>query len=249
MKPGLLHKVLHAIKQARIAIIGDFCLDGYWFLDESGTEISVETGLATQPVRSQRYSPGGASNVANNLVALEVDEIRTFGVIGNDPFGIEMVNIFKRSGIITDNLLVQDSDWSTHVFIKPYRNEEEQNRIDFGNFNILHNETADELIQKLKRTIEKVDLVIINQQVYSGIHTEYFRQKLSGIIGSFPDKIFIADSRSYNDSYNGAYRKMNDTEALRLCGLKVEPGEPVPFTTISIAAKTHKAVIIRNFVL
>lgn len=238
MKPGLLHKVLHAIKQARIAIIGDFCLDGYWFLDESGSEISVETGLATQPVRSQRYSPGGASNVANNLVALEVDEIRTFGVIGNDPFGIEMVNIFKRSGIITDNLLVQDSDWSTHVFIKPYRNEEEQNRIDFGNFNILHNETADELIQKLKRTIEKVDLVIINQQVYSGIHTEYFRQKLTGIIGSFPDKIFISDSRSYNDSYNGAYRKMNDTEALRLCGLKVEPGEPVPFTTISIAAKT-----------
>jgi rfaE bifunctional protein kinase chain/domain len=238
MRKGLLQEILNEIKKVSIAIVGDFCLDGYWFIDESGSEISVETGLPTRPVRSQRYSPGGASNVANNLVSLEVKEVNTFGVIGNDPFGIELVNIFRRAGIITDNLIVQDSDWSTHVFIKPYCNEQEKERIDFGNFNILHNDTADELIQKLTEAIEKVELVIINQQVYSGIHTEYFRQKLVGVIGSYPDKIFIADSRSYNDSYNGAYRKMNDNEALRLCGLKGKAGDSIPDPTIRIAAET-----------
>ncbi len=93
MKSRLLHEVVDRIKNVKIAIIGDFCLDAYWFVDESGSEISIETGKRTQPVRQQKYSLGGAGNVAANLAAMKVKEIRAFGVIGNDPFGAEMVSI------------------------------------------------------------------------------------------------------------------------------------------------------------
>ena len=43
-----------------IAVIGDFCLDAYWFIDPEGSENSLETGLSTRAVRKQRYAPGGA---------------------------------------------------------------------------------------------------------------------------------------------------------------------------------------------
>ncbi len=130
--------------------MGDFCLDAYWFIDESKSEISIETGEPTMPVRQQKYSLGGAGNVANNLAALKVKDIRAFGVIGNDPFGVEMIKIMKNAGISTGNMLIQNQNWSTHVYIKPYVGEKEKSRIDFGNFNVLSGETADLLIAILR---------------------------------------------------------------------------------------------------
>jgi rfaE bifunctional protein kinase chain/domain len=237
MKPELLNEILNRIKDVKIAVIGDFCLDAYWFVDESKSEISIETGQATRPVSIQKYSPGGAGNVTNNLAAMEIRDIRAFGVIGNDPFGPEMAGIMKKSGINTDNLLVQEEDWATHVYIKPYVGENEQGRIDFGNFNQLSEQTADKLLGNLARAVPEVDIVIINEQVLSGIHTEYFRTKLVEVIKHFPEKIFIADSRHYTDSYEGAYRKMNDTEASLRCGKVRSPEEAVPYHEVKQSAE------------
>ncbi|MGD0755255.1 MAG: PfkB family carbohydrate kinase [Bacteroidales bacterium] len=237
MKTELLYEIINKISSAKIAVIGDFCLDAYWFVDESKSETSIETGHATRPVLQQKYSLGGAGNVANNLAALEVKEIRAFGVIGPDPFGPEMISLMKKAGINTDNILTQQKNWATHVYIKPYIDNNEENRIDFGNFNKLSKETANLLINSLRNSVNEVDLVIINQQVLSGIHTDYFKKKLVEVINSFPKKIFIVDSRNYTDFYNGAYRKMNDTEASLLCGIRRKPDEIVPYSDVINAAK------------
>jgi rfaE bifunctional protein kinase chain/domain len=237
MKPEFLQEILEKIKSVRIAVVGDYCLDAYWFVDESKSEISIETGKPTQPVSRQKYTLGGAGNVASNLAALEIKEIKAFGVIGKDPFGAEMISIMDRTGINTRNMLIQDKGWATHVYIKPHLGENEQNRIDFGNFNILSDETADKLIQNLHKETSDTDLVIINQQVLSGIHTGYFRQKIVEVINQFPEKIFIADSRNYTDYYRGAYRKMNDAEAVRLCGIIKEQGETVSYQEVIYAAE------------
>lgn len=236
MEKGLLEEIINKIQDSRIAIVGDFCLDAYWFVDESKSEISIETGEPTMPVQQQKYSLGGAGNVANNLAAMKLKDIRAFGVIGNDPFGVEMIRIMKNTGINTENLFIQNRNWSTHVYIKPHVEKQEKSRIDFGNFNILSGETADLLITSLREQVDEVDLIIINEQVLSGIHTEYFRKCLVEIINMFPEKIFIADSRNYTDYFSGAYRKMNDTEASRLCRIKREPDEIIPLSEVKSAA-------------
>ncbi len=237
MKREQLTKVLSDVSEVKIAVVGDFCLDAYWVIDESKSEISVETGQKTRPVREQRYSLGGAGNVTSNITAMGVKDVRAFGVIGSDPYGTEMVKIMRKNGINPDNLLIQEEGWSTHVYTKPYVGDFEEGRIDFGNFNQLSNETADLLIQKLKSTVPEVDLVIINQQVLSGIHTEYFKKELVKAVQCFPEKIFIVDSRNYNDYYDGAYRKMNDTEAACLFGLEKDPADVVLYSEVKDAAE------------
>ncbi len=232
-----LGKLLDDISSARIAVIGDFCLDAYWFIDEAMSEISVETNQATRPVAKQRYSLGGAGNVTNNLAALGVRNVMAFGVIGTDPFGTEMVRIMTETGINADNLLVQENDWSTHTYAKPYIDDRELNRVDFGNYNVLSADTAGKLLNNLVKLIPDVDLIIINQQVPSGIHTEYFRSLLADVIKKFPDKVFIVDSRNYNDFYSGAVRKMNDTEAVRLCGILRKPDDTVPYEEVVSSAE------------
>jgi len=237
MKREQLIKILEDISSVKIAVVGDFCLDSYWFIDEAMSEISVETNLVTRPVKEQRYSLGGAGNVTSNLAALGVKEVRAFGVIGTDPFGAEMVRIMKRIGINPDNLLIQENEWSTHTYAKPYIGDGELNRVDFGNYNVLSKETADRLIDKLVQTIPQVDVVLINQQVPSGIHIDYFRQKLLKVVEQFPDKLFIVDSRNFNNYYKGTIRKMNDTEAARLCGLDKAPEDVVLYSEVVACAE------------
>jgi len=226
------------LKNIKVAVIGDFCLDAYWFVNESKSEISVETGLPTRPVQSQRYSLGGAGNVAHNLVAMGVSEVAAFGVIGKDPFGWEMLHIMKGLKIDAVNMVTQKEDWQTHVYIKPYAHDREQNRMDFGNFNKLGDNTASRLLQKLERTIPQVDVVIINQQVLCGIHTPFLREGLVKIIKKYSAKIFLVDSRAYSDAFAGSYRKINDHEAARLCGIKRLPDELVLHAEARNAAHT-----------
>ena len=191
MKKEKLQKILNDIVAVKIAVLGDFCLDAYWFIDEAMSEISVETNQATRPVAQQRYSLGGAGNVTNNLAAMKIKDIRAFGVIGTDPFGSEMVRIMKETGIQPENLLIQEENWYTHAYAKPYINDTELNRVDFGNYNHLSKETADRLIEILIREIPEVDVVIINQQVPSGIHTDYFKKRLVEVIHQFPAYFFL----------------------------------------------------------
>ena len=58
MKKEQLQKILKDISTVKIAVVGDFCLDAYWFIDEAMSEISVETNQATRPVATTAIFPG-----------------------------------------------------------------------------------------------------------------------------------------------------------------------------------------------
>ncbi|MDP2885573.1 MAG: PfkB family carbohydrate kinase [Ignavibacteria bacterium] len=213
-----LKTLLEKIRQVRIGIVGDFCLDAYLLLEQGASETSLETGLSTLPVRSQRYSLGAAGNVANNLQAMGVTNLSVFGVIGQDPFGEEMRQLLASGRINTTGLLMQREQWDTHVYMKPYEREQEQHRFDFGNFNQLHPSTAQSLLERLSSSLPELDILIINQQVKHGIHTLEFRERLSAFVLSHPEKLFIADSRHYADEYADTIRKINLREAGKLQG-------------------------------
>ena len=219
-----LVELLEKIRGVRIGILGDFCLDVYLLMEPGAAEVSIETGLSTRPVRNQRYSLGGAGNVASNLQAMGAGHLSVFGVIGRDPFGDEMTRLLTAKGVDTSGLLTQVENWDTHVYVKPYEREQEQHRIDFGGFNQLHPATAENLLAKLSAALGELDIVIINQQIVHGVHTREFREALRALIGSNPGTPFIVDSRNFLDEYAGAIRKLNVAEGGRLLGA----GGPAP---------------------
>jgi bifunctional ADP-heptose synthase (sugar kinase/adenylyltransferase) len=216
-----LQQLLADIRRVRVGVLGDFCLDAYWTLDPGLSEISIETGLATRAVASQRYSLGGAGNVAANLLAMGVTHVSAFAVLGADPFGREMLRILAGMGVETGGVLVQEGGWETPVYVKPVESGEEQNRIDFGNANRLAPETGRALLATLRSALPGLDILIVNQQLEHGIHTAEFRKALSALLGAGGARIppVIVDSRGHSDDYAGAIRKINDREALRLRGV------------------------------
>jgi rfaE bifunctional protein kinase chain/domain len=219
-----LKQILDEISTTRVAVLGDFCLDAYWMIDPGAAEVSLETGKRTQPVKAQRYSLGGASNVVHNLVDLSVASVFAIGVIGDDLFGRELVHLLSEIGVNVEGLLIQERQWDTPVYGKPYYGDEEQQRIDFGVFNRIEPDTEQRLIQQLERTLRSVQSVIINQQLVSGIYGEDLVKGINRIIFRHPDKSLIVDSREISGAFRKAVLKLNQWEAARLAGVENPSG-------------------------
>jgi sugar/nucleoside kinase (ribokinase family)/phosphoglycolate phosphatase-like HAD superfamily hydrolase len=224
-----LDVLLGRLPEARVGVVGDYCLDVYWMVDMAASEISLETGKATQPVREQRYSLGGAGNVVANLQAMGVGRLSAFGAVGEDPFGERMLALLRGIGVDCTGMVVADdsSAWQTLTYCKPYVGDEELPRIDMGNFNCFSPQLADQLLEGLDQALPELDVVLVNQQVVTGIHTDYLRPRLSALMERHPDSIFVFDGRHYTDSYPHAWLKVNDHEALRRCGKEKDPQELV----------------------
>jgi len=222
MKEKRINEILTRIKNVKIAVYGDFCVDAYWLLDACGSEVSVETGLQARAVGKHYYSLGGASNVVANLAALEPAAIQVIGVIGDDIFGRELRRQFHELNVDTTYLVVQKENFDTVTFGKPYLEGSEQPRIDFGFFNKRTDATDKALLDGIAESLKSADALIVNQQVPASITNESFIDRANALFENFTDKIVLLDSRHYGHKFKNIYRKTNDLEAAHLNNVDVK---------------------------
>ncbi len=80
----------------KVAVIGDVILDEYAF----GTvdRISPEAPVPVFLYKNSKFMPGGAANVALNLVRLDL-EVFLFGIVGDDEDGDRLINLCEGLGI------------------------------------------------------------------------------------------------------------------------------------------------------
>jgi rfaE bifunctional protein kinase chain/domain len=228
MNQQRIREILAKIENVNMAVYGDFCLDAYWILDPRGSEVSEETGLHARAVARHYYSLGGASNVVANLAALKPKAIQVIGVVGNDIFGRELRRQFNELGIDTTHLVIQHENFDTVAFGKPYIEEIEEPRIDFGFFNKRSLPTDQALLKGIRHALQTADALIVNQQVPGSIADESFIEQANQLFAEFPGKTVLLDSRHYGEKFKHICRKTNDREAARLNGVQVGRDEPVP---------------------
>ncbi|MFC2126226.1 PfkB family carbohydrate kinase [Bacteroidota bacterium] len=232
MKQDRIREILDKIKQAKVAVYGDFCLDVYWIMDPRGSEVSVETGLQAQAVQKQSYTPGGASNIVANLAALEPAEIKLIGVIGDDIFGRELMAQLSALNADISELIIQNDQFDTYAFTKKYNNDEEEPRIDFGVYNARLEETDQLILKGIRRALETYEVLIFNQQIPGSLTRPEFIHEVNHLFDEFNDKIVVLDSRHYGEKFNSVYRKINSTELARLNGIMVNPDDYIPLSSV-----------------
>ncbi|MFB0525420.1 MAG: PfkB family carbohydrate kinase, partial [Phycisphaerae bacterium] len=232
MKEERISEILALIKNVKIAVYGDFCLDAYWILDPRGSEVSLETSLQAQSVSKHYYSLGGASNVVANLAALEPASIQVIGVIGDDIFGRELIRQLHDLGVDTTYLVVQKENFDTVTFSKPYLEGNEQPRIDFGFFNKRTEATDKALLSGIESALQSADALIVNQQVPGSITNESFIKQANALFERFSDKVVLLDTRHYGRKFKHIYRKTNDLEAARLNNVDVKLDDVLPLEDV-----------------
>jgi rfaE bifunctional protein kinase chain/domain len=228
MNQQRIQEILARIEQVTVAVYGDFCIDAYWMLDPKGSEVSEETGLHARAVAKHYYSLGGASNVVANLAALKPKAIQVIGAVGDDIFGRELRRQFNALHVDTTHLVIQQENFDTVAFGKPYLDGREEPRIDFGFFNRRQPATDQALLGGIRRALETADALIVNQQVPGSITNEGFIDEANRLFAEVDGKVVLLDSRHYGHKFRHVYRKTNDREAARLNGVRLGHDEAVP---------------------
>ena len=217
-----LKTILDQFHDQRILVIGDFYLDAYWYIDKVRSTLSLETPWHTNPVVEQRYNPGAAGTVTNNLKALGVGTVYTLGVIGEDGFGGTLLNCLQANGCRTD-FMIQVPRWVTPTYLKPIHRgyegvETEGPRFDIENQSPMEEKVEAAVINALQECIPLVDGIIVGDQMpieNLGVVTSRVREKLCELAVAFPEKFFFADSRTRIGAYRNVIIKPNRFEAKR----------------------------------
>ena len=217
-----LETILNQFQDQRILVVGDFYLDAYWYIDKTRSTLSLETPWHTNPVIEQRYSPGAAGTVTNNLKALGVGAVYTLGVIGEDGFGGTLLDCLQTNGCLTD-FMIKVPEWVTPTYLKPIHRgyegvETEGPRFDIENQSAMEEQVETAVIEALRNCIPLVDGVIVGDQMpiqNLGVITNRVRTELCQLGLLFPDKIFFADSRTRIGQYRNVIVKPNRFEAKR----------------------------------
>ncbi len=247
MKDERIKDILKKIKEVRIAVYGDFCLDAYWVMDPDGSEVSVETGLKAEAVARHAYSPGGAGNIVANLSALQPAAIKVIGVAGDDIHGRELTAQLQALGADTSSLLIQKEEFDTYTYTKRIYGEKEGARIDFGVKNKRSQQTDKLLLEQIEKVLQEYDALIFNQQVMNSIPDRTFIGRANALFDKYNDRIVVLDSRHYNHLFRNVIRKANDVEVAQLNGREVTPQDTVPLPEVrnyakNIYDKYHKPV-------
>lgn len=100
----------NALKNGRVAVIGDMMLDVY--LWGAVNRISPEAPVPVVDVRKRTCCPGGAANVMRNIATLNA-HAKAFGVIGNDITGSDLTEQLNDYGVDTCGIICADDRRTT----------------------------------------------------------------------------------------------------------------------------------------
>lgn len=153
-----LSGIFSKFKSKKILLFGDFMLDEYTI--GSINRISPEAPVPVLHVKQDRSQPGGAGNVALNMLALKA-EVISVGRIGKDFAGRELIKSLQLSGCNTQNLLFEDS-YITPTKNRLIANSQQLLRVDREDIIPLSSKLEKKIIDKLPSLLQNIDIVALS---------------------------------------------------------------------------------------
>lgn len=235
-----LQEIFSEMDNAKIAVIGDFCLDVYWLADMKRSVLSREAPHYPLPVTEERMSPGGAGNVAANVAALRPAKVTALGVIGPDWRGGALQSALRGAGVDADKLITAPGR-VTNAYIKPLRGGisevvYEDPRLDFENYTPQDADTENRLLRALQDVDANV-LCVCDQMRY-GCVTPRVREAICELGAA--GKTVLVDSRERIGLYRDVIVKPNEVEAARALGLDA----PYEEIARALSARTGRPALV-----
>ena len=157
LSPSRVRRILSAATKARVLVVGDVMLDQ--FIWGNVSRISPEAPVPVVDFRSESYMPGGAANVARNLVALETPS-ELFGAIGGDEAAVRLQKLLCEQKIGCGGL-VKSSARHTSIKTRIVAHQQQVVRIDRETRDHLDGNTTSKLLGEIQKKISKADAVIV----------------------------------------------------------------------------------------
>jgi rfaE bifunctional protein kinase chain/domain len=222
-----LAEILADCRKLRIGVLGDFCLDAYFYVDMARSQLSRETPLYNHPVVRETYSLGGAANVAWNLADLGVGSVVALTVVGDDWRGTLLKDCLQAARVRLEAILLEPGRFTPFygkvVLVGPHVQQEDA-RLDFVNTLPILPATGEALVGRLETLLPELDALVIADYQAPGIVTDRVLEALNNLSGRFPRVVFAVDSRERIGCFRNMVLKPNDLEAVRAVFPDRDPG-------------------------
>lgn len=230
--------IAERIPKARVAVIGDMMLDVYL----SGTieRISPEAPVPVVRARDQHHVPGGAANVAANVLAFGA-HVDVVGIIGTD--GEDLIGALEQRGYADQEGLIVDSSRRT---IRKQRIMAGQQvvRVDFEDLHSLAPDIEHKLIARACAAAEAADVVILSDYG-KGALTDAVLQAVIARAESLGKPVIVDPKRRDLSAYRGAtIITPNRGELVAATGLPCETDDEAQRAVANVQAICGGAVLL-----
>ncbi len=146
------------LQAVKILVIGDILLDTY--THGQTRRVSPEAPVVIINVKQEEHRPGGAGNVALNLISLGA-HVTFFGRVGQDWAGEFLERYLISENIDVSGLVVQQG-YATPIKNRVIADHQQIVRIDREEFSSLSPELEQEIIDSLDVALQDVTMVAIS---------------------------------------------------------------------------------------
>ncbi len=150
-------ELLQCAECKRILVVGDLMMDR--FVYGTVSRISPEAPVPVVRVSHEKSMPGGACNVASNLLALG-GKASMAGVIGKDAVGDELKGQLSGNGV-TLNAVIENPDQPTCIKTRIVAERQQVVRVDREEYFQLSEEALAEFCKLIEQEMEQADGAII----------------------------------------------------------------------------------------
>ncbi len=154
-----LADIIESFPGTGVLVLGDFMLDEY--IIGRAERISPEAPVPVVVEESRKFLPGGAGNVARNLLSLEA-RTALAGVIGRDEAGGALKKIFSDLSVAPENLFLELETRPTTRKTRILAGNHQICRVDSEVVNLLDQRSEQELLQFVADRLDSVKAIIVS---------------------------------------------------------------------------------------
>ncbi|MDE6886749.1 MAG: D-glycero-beta-D-manno-heptose-7-phosphate kinase [Helicobacteraceae bacterium] len=198
-----------------ILVIGDLMIDHYvWGTCE---RISPEAPVQILKIKNENNRLGGASNVANNLVALGAN-VFLCGIIGNDADGKTLLSMLENAKINTDFIQIENN-FSTIKKTRFLASSQQVLRVDREHEALsLDSKT----LSLIKKEITKFDSIVLSDYAKGALDSAFCKEVIN--LAKQNNKLILCDPKGddYSKYSNATLITPNKKEAEIATNIKID---------------------------
>ena len=149
---------LPSLNDVHIVVVGDIMLDRYWH--GLADRVSPEAPVPVIDVQQVEARPGGAANVALNVVSLGAN-VTLIGLVGDDEPGSALRATLEAAGVVCEFVTVEE--WPTIVKLRLIAQRQQLLRADFEETVpvIGTSEREAQLLNKVEAALQGADALVL----------------------------------------------------------------------------------------
>jgi D-glycero-beta-D-manno-heptose-7-phosphate kinase len=239
LTPERAKHILSAANKTRILVVGDVMLDQ--FIWGGVSRISPEAPVPVVDFSRESFMPGGAANVARNLVSLETPA-ELFGVIGNDDAARKLQKLLGEQDIGCTGL-VKNAARHTSIKTRIVAHQQQVVRIDRETRGDLDPQTTGKLLAEFKARLSGADAAIVGDYG-KGVVTQPLLNEIKSLCRERGVWLSLDPKPVHHLNLNGlSLITPNRKEAFELADLSDETKNENPFADKNLMLTAERLLV------